>query len=175
MHLKDPRRRRRRMAKANGRPRGRPPHKNSKAAPSEPGDEQGAGTHAELIRMNNRFRTRLLRAFKRGKENCQAAAAMYDVKPVAPVRSASHVIARATSWATRCTRPSPRSLRLIRPPAARGRLALNRTAPCARPAKPPAAGNRSIESAISGHRKHFGRPRRARETGDTSRRRGTIS
>ena len=100
------------MAKANGRPRGRPPHKNGKAAPSEPGDEQGACTHAELIRMNNRFRTRLLRAFKRGKENRQAAAAMYDVKPVAPVRSASHVIARATSWATRCTRPSPRSLPL---------------------------------------------------------------
>ena len=66
------------MAKANGRPRGRPPHKNGKAAPSEPGDEQGAGTHAELIRMNNRFRTRLLRAFKRGKENRQAAAATYD-------------------------------------------------------------------------------------------------
>ena len=39
------------MAKADGRPRGRPPHKNSKAAPSEPGDEQGACTHAGLIRM----------------------------------------------------------------------------------------------------------------------------
>src|SRR5262249_32856271 len=44
------------MAKANGRPRGRPPHKNSKAAPSEPGDEQGAYTHAQLVRMDNRFR-----------------------------------------------------------------------------------------------------------------------
>jgi hypothetical protein len=66
------------MAKANGRPRGRSPHKNSKAAPSEPGEEQGAYTHAQLIRMHNRFRARLLRAFKRGKENRQAAAATYD-------------------------------------------------------------------------------------------------
>jgi len=63
------------MAKANGRPRDRPPHKNSTAAQSEPGDEQGGYTHAQLIRMDNRFRARLLRAFKRGKEHRQAAAA----------------------------------------------------------------------------------------------------
>jgi hypothetical protein len=30
LHLKDPRRRRRRMARGNGKPRGRPPHKNSR-------------------------------------------------------------------------------------------------------------------------------------------------
>jgi len=34
--------------------------------------------HAQLVRMDNRFRARLLRAFKRGKENRQAAAATYD-------------------------------------------------------------------------------------------------
>ena len=58
------------MARANGRPRGRPPHKNSKAALPMPGDEQyGDYSHAQLIRMDNRFRARVLRAFKRGKEN----------------------------------------------------------------------------------------------------------
>ena len=67
----------RRMARANGGPRGRPPHKNSKAAPPEAGDEQGAYAHAQLILMDNRFRARLLRAFERGKENRQAAAATY--------------------------------------------------------------------------------------------------
>src|SRR6516162_873815 len=72
------------MAKANGRPRGRPPHKNSKAAPSEPGDEQGAYTHAQLVRIDNRLRARLLRAFKRGKENRQAAAATYDANRANP-------------------------------------------------------------------------------------------
>jgi hypothetical protein len=65
------------MAKANSRPRGRPRHKNSKAAPSEPGDEQGAHRHAQLIGMDNRFRARLLCAFKREKENRQAATATY--------------------------------------------------------------------------------------------------
>jgi hypothetical protein len=63
------------MAKANSRPRGRPPHKNSKAAPSEPGDEQGAYTHAQLIRMDNRVRARLLRAFRNYGEAQQAAGA----------------------------------------------------------------------------------------------------
>jgi hypothetical protein len=30
------------MARANGKPRGRPPHKHSKAELPKPGDEQGA-------------------------------------------------------------------------------------------------------------------------------------
>jgi len=69
------------MAKANGGPRGRPPHKNSKAALPMPGDEQyGDYSHAQLIRMGNRFRARVLRAFKRGKENRQTAAAPYDAR-----------------------------------------------------------------------------------------------
>jgi hypothetical protein len=39
-------------------------------APPQPGDEQvGDWSHAQLVRMDNRFRARLLRAFKRGKEN----------------------------------------------------------------------------------------------------------
>ena len=47
-------------------------------APPQPGDEQvGGWSHAQLIRMDNRFRARLLRAFKRGKENRQAATATY--------------------------------------------------------------------------------------------------
>src|SRR5262249_26245610 len=45
-------------------------------APPQPGDEQvGDWSHAQLVRMHNRFRARLLRAFKRGKEKRQAAAA----------------------------------------------------------------------------------------------------
>src|SRR5262249_62247768 len=46
----------------------------SGAAEAEPGDEQGPYAYAELVRMNNKFRARLLRAFKRGKESRQAAA-----------------------------------------------------------------------------------------------------
>jgi hypothetical protein len=45
-------------------------------APPQPGDKQvGDRSHAQLVRMDNRFRARLLRAFKRGKENRQAATA----------------------------------------------------------------------------------------------------
>src|SRR5262245_61429102 len=102
------------MAAANGKPRGRPPHKNNTAAPSEPGDEQGAYTHAQLVRMDNRFRARLLRAHSRGARRTarpQPQRMMQTaLKPVAPVRSVSHVIARATLYAKRCTTPSPRSL-----------------------------------------------------------------
>jgi len=55
------------MSRANGKPRGRPPYRHSKAALPKPGDEQcGDYSHARLVRMDNRFRARLLRAFKRG-------------------------------------------------------------------------------------------------------------
>jgi hypothetical protein len=37
----------------------------------EPGDGQWSYSREELIRMDNRFRARLLRAFKRGKESHQ--------------------------------------------------------------------------------------------------------
>src|ERR1700746_3503756 len=46
----------------------RPTHdrpKSSRAVP-EPGDEQGPYAYAELVRMNDRFRAAVLRAFKRG-------------------------------------------------------------------------------------------------------------
>src|SRR6516162_6498703 len=63
------------MSATNGKPRGRPPYRHSKAALPKPGDEQcGDYSHARLVRMDNRFRARLLRAFKRGKESRQAAA-----------------------------------------------------------------------------------------------------
>ena len=62
------------MSATNGKPPGRPPHRHSKAELPKPGDEQSAYTHPQLVRFDNRFRARLLRAFKRGKESRQAAA-----------------------------------------------------------------------------------------------------
>ena len=53
------------MSKANGKPPGRPPYRHNKTALPEPGDAQGAYTHAQLLRFDNRFRARVLRAFKR--------------------------------------------------------------------------------------------------------------
>ena len=48
------------MSRANGKPRGRPPYRHSKAALPKPGDEQcGDYSHARLVRMDNRFRARL--------------------------------------------------------------------------------------------------------------------
>jgi hypothetical protein len=67
------------MAAANGKPRGRPPHKNSKAAPPEPGDEQSTYTRTQLIRFDNRFRSRLLRAFRKGLESRESAANQLSV------------------------------------------------------------------------------------------------
>jgi hypothetical protein len=115
------------MAKANGRPRGRPPHKNSKAALPMPGDEQyGDYSRERLLRMDSKFVARVERAFRNGGETQEAAGAGYDPKggrsstafradkagiwPVTAVRPASHMTVRATSYATRCTGPSPRSL-----------------------------------------------------------------
>jgi len=77
------------MAKGNGGPRGRPPHKNSRAALPEPGDEQNAYTPAQLRRMDNRFRARLLRAFKRGEESRASAAHAYAI----PSRSLVELLA----------------------------------------------------------------------------------
>jgi hypothetical protein len=100
------------MARANGKPRGRPPHKNSKAALPMPGDEQvGGWSQAQLIRMDNRFRARLLRAFESGKENRQAAAAMYDANPTttalsgAQRRAGDHVGRRTNGHAFETNRP----------------------------------------------------------------------
>ena len=67
------------MARVNGEPRGRPPHKNSKAALPEPGDEQPTYTRTQLIRFDKRFRSRLLRAFRKGLESRESAANQLSV------------------------------------------------------------------------------------------------
>jgi hypothetical protein len=90
------------MSATNGKPRGRPPfwsnssssagkrgqlswHLNGKGSalvrtPYEPGDErQGEWSCEQLRRMDNRFRARLLRAFKRGEENRESAAQAYVI------------------------------------------------------------------------------------------------
>ena len=67
------------MAAANGKPRGRPPYNNSKAALPEPGDELATYTHAQLVEFDNRFRARLLRAFQKGLESRESAANQLSV------------------------------------------------------------------------------------------------
>jgi hypothetical protein len=87
------------MSATNGKPRGRPPlwssgagkrgqlswHLNGSAsalvrAEPQPGDEQQGGwSRAQLIRMDNRFRARLVRAFKRGEESRESAAQAYTI------------------------------------------------------------------------------------------------
>jgi hypothetical protein len=58
-------------------------------APPQPGDEQvGGWSHAQLVRMDNRLRARLLRAFKRGKENRQVATA--NAREWPPARLTHH-------------------------------------------------------------------------------------
>ena len=65
------------MSETDGRPRGRPPHRNtSKAALPEPGDELLTYTHEQLVRFDNRFRARLLHAFRRGLESRESAAGL---------------------------------------------------------------------------------------------------
>jgi len=56
--------------------RTRPIYDRPKSNPAvpEPGDEQGAYSREELLRMDHRFRTRLQRALDRGKESRRAAA-----------------------------------------------------------------------------------------------------
>ena len=64
------------MSDSDCRPVGRPPYRtHSKTADAQPGDEQPAYTHAQLIRFDNRFRRRLLHAFERGLEHKESAAA----------------------------------------------------------------------------------------------------
>ena len=64
-------------------------------APPQPGDEQVDGwSHAQLVRMDNRFHARLLRAFKRGKENRQVATATYTQRVAASAPNPSPLSAR---------------------------------------------------------------------------------
>ena len=63
------------MSATNGKPPGRPPYRqHSKNEDAQPGDEQATWSRKRLLRMDNHFRARLQRAFKRGKESREAAA-----------------------------------------------------------------------------------------------------
>jgi len=73
------------MSATNGIPRGRPPYRqHSKAQEAQPGDEQFTYTRTQLVRMDNRFRARLQRAFERGKERQESAANQIRVVISAP-------------------------------------------------------------------------------------------
>src|SRR5437763_15948923 len=64
------------MSKTDGQPRGRPPHRTSTSkATFEPDDWQPPYTRSQLIRFDNRFRSRLLWAFRGGLERRESAAA----------------------------------------------------------------------------------------------------
>src|SRR5262249_19795254 len=63
------------MGALNGKPVGRPPHKNSKEAPPVAGDELGAYSYSQLMRMDEKFRERMTRAIERGLERAPAARA----------------------------------------------------------------------------------------------------
>jgi hypothetical protein len=65
------------MGALNGKPVGRPPHKNSKEAPPVDGDGDAPYSRERLIKMNERFSQRMQRAIERGKEK----------PPVDPVRA----------------------------------------------------------------------------------------
>jgi len=65
-------------------------------APPQPGDEQvGGWSHAQLIRMDNRFRARLLRAFKRGRRTAAG---------LRPRRTRQRVAASAPNPSPPCAR-----------------------------------------------------------------------
>jgi hypothetical protein len=56
------------MSSGNGRPLRHPPHKNSKAAPLQPGDEVGAYAYAQLLRMDRRYVAAAEEAIRLGLE-----------------------------------------------------------------------------------------------------------
>jgi hypothetical protein len=61
------------MSSGNGRPLRRPPHKNSKAAPLQPGDEVGAYAYAQLLRMDRRYVAAAEEAIRLGLERRTSA------------------------------------------------------------------------------------------------------
>jgi hypothetical protein len=70
------------MSKTDGQPRGRPPHRSStskKVTPFEPDDWQPTYTRSQLIRFDNRFRARMLAAFRKGTESRVSAAGLRTV------------------------------------------------------------------------------------------------
>jgi hypothetical protein len=67
------------MSTGNGRPLGRPPHKHSKTAVAQPGDEQFTWTRKRLEKMDARFTRRLEWAFQWGHEHRASAANAVEV------------------------------------------------------------------------------------------------
>ena len=61
------------MSSGNGRPLRHPPHKNSKAAPLQPGDEVGAYAYAQLLRMDRRYVAAAEEAIRLGLERHTSA------------------------------------------------------------------------------------------------------
>jgi hypothetical protein len=61
------------MSSGNGRPLGRPPHKISKVAPLQPGDEVGAYAYAQLLRMDRRYVAAAEEAIRLGLERRTSA------------------------------------------------------------------------------------------------------
>ena len=58
------------MPTGNGRPLDRPPHKNSKTAPLQPGDEVEAYTYAQDLRMDRRYVAATEEPIRLGLERC---------------------------------------------------------------------------------------------------------
>jgi hypothetical protein len=66
------------MAAGNGRS-GRPPHKHSKTAVAQPGDEQRTWTRERLEKMDARFTRKLEWAFRQKRENRASAASQVEL------------------------------------------------------------------------------------------------
>ena len=94
------------MAMGNGGPRGRPPHKNSKTALAEPGDEQHTWTRERLEQMDARFAKRLEWAFQWGHERRASASHQVEVPMTAPHFSAP-ICPDAWAALLRSSIPSP--------------------------------------------------------------------
>jgi hypothetical protein len=74
------------MSTGNGRPLGCPPHKHSKTAVAQPGDEQLTWSRKRLQKMNACFTRRLEWAFQWGHEHRSSAANEVEL----PMSSAPH-------------------------------------------------------------------------------------
>jgi hypothetical protein len=62
-----------------------PSYANGKDAPWQPGDQHEPYTRDQLVRFDDRFRARLLRAFETGAESRQAAAATLGANASRPL------------------------------------------------------------------------------------------
>ena len=73
------------MAAANGRS-GRPPHKHSKTAVAQPGDEQRTWSRERLEKMDARFTRKLEWAFRQKRESRASAAAQVELPTTSGLR-----------------------------------------------------------------------------------------